>query len=81
MIGVTPRASQELKADFGALAAQAGDAGINDVVLAYLIACPPSHASLRHAGDRLAAYLADDPRAEPFRSRWPWCAAGACATT
>jgi hypothetical protein len=63
-----------LKGDFGALAAQAGDAGINDVVLAYLIAEPPRHASLRHAGDRLAGYLADDPRAAPFRRRWPWCA-------
>ncbi len=63
-----------LKGDFGALAAALGEAGIHDVVTAYLLAHPPRHASLRYAGDRLAAFLQDDPRAAPFRRRWPWCA-------
>jgi len=63
-----------LKDDFGALAAALGEAGIHDVVTGYLLAHPPRHPSLRHVGDRLAAYLEGDPRAEPFRRRWPWCA-------
>jgi hypothetical protein len=62
-----------LKDDFGALAAALGDAGTNDLALAYLIAHPPQHASLRHVGDRLADYLTSDPRADFFRQRWPWC--------
>jgi hypothetical protein len=62
-----------LEQDFGALAAALGEAGINDLALAYLIAHPPRHASLRHVGDRLADYLASDPRADFFRQRWPWC--------
>ena len=63
-----------LKQDYGALAAGLGDAGMNDLALAYLIAHPPRHASLRYVGDRLADYLADDARADFFRRRWPWCA-------
>ena len=63
-----------LKDEFGALAAALGEAGIHDVVTGYLLAHPPRHPSLRHVGDRLAAYLEADPRAEPFRRRWPWCA-------
>jgi hypothetical protein len=63
-----------LKDDFGALAAALGPEGIHDVVTAYLLAHPPRHPSLRHAGNRLSAFLADDPRAAPFRRRWPWCA-------
>jgi hypothetical protein len=60
--------------DFGALAAAVGAAGMNDVVTAYLLADPPRHFSIRHAGDRLAEFLAAHPAALPFRQRWPWCA-------
>ena len=63
-----------LKDDFGALATQLGDAGTNDLALAYLIAHPPRHASLRYVGAQLADYLARDARAEFFRRHWPWCA-------
>jgi hypothetical protein len=63
-----------LKDDFGALAAALGEAGMNDAVTAYLLACPPRHASIRHAGDRLAEFLAGHPAALPFRRRWPFCA-------
>jgi hypothetical protein len=63
-----------LKGDYGALATQLGDAGMNDLALAYLIAHPPRHASLRYAGSHLADYLERDPRAEFFRRHWPWCA-------
>lgn len=63
-----------LTQDFGALAAALGREGMNDVATAYLLAHPSRHFSIRHVGARLAAYLADDPRAAPLRVRWPWCA-------
>jgi Putative DNA-binding domain len=60
--------------DFGALAAAIGDAWMNDVVAAYLLACPPRRRSIRHAGEQLADFLASHPAALPFRRRFPWCA-------
>ncbi|HVN40631.1 MAG TPA: DNA-binding domain-containing protein [Myxococcota bacterium] len=60
--------------DFGALAAALGDEWMNDVVAAYLLACPPRRPSIRHAGERLADFLAAHPAALPFRRRFPWCA-------
>jgi hypothetical protein len=68
------RLLEVLTDDFGALAASLGAGGTNDVVTAYLLACPPRHPSIRHAGDRLADFLAEHPAALPFRRRWPWCA-------
>lgn len=68
------RLLEVLTDDFGALAASLGAGGMNDVVTAYLLACPPRHPSIRHAGDRLADFLAAHPAALPFRRRWPWCA-------
>ncbi|HEX5066802.1 MAG TPA: putative DNA-binding domain-containing protein, partial [Myxococcota bacterium] len=68
------RLLEVLTEDFGALAAGIGADGMNDVATAYLGACPPRRPSIRHAGDRLAAFLAEHPAALPFRRRWPWCA-------
>lgn len=45
----------------------------HDLVTAYLVACPPRHASLRFAGERLADFLAAAAGA-PFRRRFPWAA-------
>jgi hypothetical protein len=63
-----------LAEDFGALAAALGTEWFHDLATAYLWAKPPRHFSLREAGARLADFLARDPRAEPFRSRFPWAA-------
>ena len=67
------RLLEVLTDDFGALAAAVGADGMNDVVTAYLLACPPRQPSIRCAGDHLAAFLAEHPAALPFRRRWPWC--------
>lgn len=68
------RLLEVLTEDFGALAASIGAGGIHDVATVYLLACPPRRPSIRHAGERLAAFLAEHPAALPFRLRWPWCA-------
>ncbi len=68
------RILERLTEDFPALARTLGEAWFNDLVTAYLMACPPRHPSLRFAGDRLANFLADDPRADPFRPRFAWAA-------
>ena len=60
--------------DYGALAAAVGADWMNDVVTAYLLACPPRRPSIRHAGEHLADFLAAHPAALPFRARFPWCA-------
>jgi hypothetical protein len=61
-----------LKEDYAALHAALGDDGFHDLVTAYLMVHPSRHPSLRFAGAALAGFLAADPAAEPFRSRWPW---------
>jgi hypothetical protein len=61
-----------LAEDFGALAAVLGPEWFHDLATAYLWAHPPRHFSLREAGSALAGFLAADPRAEPFRRRFPW---------
>jgi hypothetical protein len=68
------RLYEVLEQDFGALAASLGAAGLNDVATAYLLAHPPRRPSIRHAGERLAEFLAAHPAAEAFRRRWPWAA-------
>ena len=42
-------------------AAVLGGAAFHDLVTDYLRACPPNHPSLREAGARLPAFLADAP--------------------
>ena len=68
------RILEGLREDFPTLARALGEAWFNDLVAAYLVACPPRHPSLRFAGDRLAAFLSDDSAGDPFRSRFPWAA-------
>ncbi len=63
-----------LARDFGALAAVLGADGFHDLVTAYLCVHPPARPSLRHAGERLAGFLAEAPAARPFRARWPFAA-------
>ncbi len=58
-----------LARDFSALAAVLGPNLFHDAVVLYLLAEPPRHFSLRNAGDRLACFLRDDPRAAPLRAR------------
>jgi hypothetical protein len=64
-----------LRADVPALAAALGPPAFHDLATAYLLACPPRHFSLRHAGDQLAAYLAsDEPGAAFVRARCAFAA-------
>jgi hypothetical protein len=64
-----------LRGDYPALAAALGEAAFHDLATAYLLACPPRHFSLRHAGDRVAAFLASDAGGARFlRARWPFAA-------
>jgi hypothetical protein len=63
-----------LAEDFGALRANLGDDGFHDLVTAFLCVHPPERPSLRHAGDRLAGFLAEHRAAQPFRQRWPFAA-------
>jgi hypothetical protein len=60
-----------LKQDLPALEVCLGGDGFHDLVTAYLVSHPPRHPSLRHAGDRLALFLAGGA-AEPFVRRCPW---------
>jgi hypothetical protein len=66
------RILERLTEDFPTLAQLLGEAWFHDLVTAYLLACPPRHPSLRFAGDRVSAFLGDDPRGAPFRARFPW---------
>jgi len=68
------RIAGALREDHPALAAALGAPAFHDLATAYLLACPPRHASLRHAGDRLPAFLAGAEGAAPFRARWPYAA-------
>lgn len=63
-----------LAQDYGALCAALGGEWFHDLATAYLWARPPRHPSLRYAGVRLPAWLGADPRALPFRRRFPWAA-------
>jgi hypothetical protein len=63
------RLEETLRGDFGALAAALGDDAFHDLVLTYLMACPPFRPSLREAGARLAAHLASEPFAGIFARR------------
>lgn len=63
-----------LARDFETLARTLGEEGFHDLVTAYLCVHVPSRPSLRHAGERLADFLAEHAAAEPFRRRWPWAA-------
>lgn len=53
-----------LRDDFPALRAVLGEIDFHDLITDYLLAHPPTHFSLRHAGRHLADYLSDHPFAE-----------------
>jgi len=53
------------------LAAHLGEALFHDLVTAYLLAHPPSHASIRRVGDALPGFLAHPGAGLPFRRRAP----------
>ena len=63
-----------LERDYPALRWALGEAWFRDLATAYLIAHPSRHPSLRFVGASLPHYLAEDPRAEPFRRGRPWLA-------
>jgi hypothetical protein len=63
-----------LKEDYAALAAVLGEDFFHDTVVAYLLACPPRHPSIRYVGDRMAQFLAEDERLAPVRERFPFAA-------
>jgi hypothetical protein len=63
-----------LARDFPTLAAALGADGFHDLATAYLCVHPPERPSLRHAGERLAAFLEGAAAAAPFLRRWPFAA-------
>jgi hypothetical protein len=63
-----------LRSDFGALARALGPDDFHDLVKTYLLAHPPSHPSLRYAGQDLADFLAAEPLAVIFSRRCAYCA-------
>ena len=68
------RIRDALLEDFGALHNALGKRLFHNLVTAYLIAHPPTHPSLRYAGERLPEFLATDPAAGDFRARCPFVA-------
>lgn len=60
--------------DFPALKAALGAAAFDALASDYVEACPSRHPSLRHAGDRLAAFVAGHESAAEARARWPFAA-------
>ena len=64
------RIRDALKEDFATVAAVLGDAGFHNLITDYLLAYPPSHFSLRYAGEHLPAFLATHAAA----TQWPYVA-------
>lgn len=63
-----------LEQDYAAVARHLGPDLFRDVVTSYLLAHPPSHASLRYAGIALADFLSKSEAAAGVRQRAPWVA-------
>jgi hypothetical protein len=63
-----------LREDFGATAHALGADAFHDLVKTYLLAQPPGHPSLSHAGARLAVHLATPPFAAIFARCCPYAA-------
>lgn len=64
------RIRDALKDDFSAVCAVAGEAQFHNLIADYLLAHPPTHFSLRHAGVHLPAFLASHTAS----IRWPFLA-------
>jgi hypothetical protein len=60
-----------VKEDFPAVARVVGEACFHNLITDYLLAHPPTHFSLRYAGQHLTAFAARHPLAE----RWPYLSA------
>ena len=63
-----------LEEQFRILAKALGADEFNDLVTSYLAVFPPSRPSLRHAGERLAGFVAEHEAAASFRERHPYAA-------
>jgi len=61
-----------LENDYPTLRWTLGEAWFRDLVTSYLLAHPPTHPSLRWAGQHLATFVAEDSRGEPFRRGRGW---------
>jgi hypothetical protein len=68
------RIHDALRSDFGALARALGPPAFHDLVKTYLMTHPPSHASLRYAGNDLAHFLETEPFAGIFGRRCAYAA-------
>jgi hypothetical protein len=64
------RLRDALQEDFAAVRAVVGQANFHNLITDYLIAHPPSHFSLRYAGERLPSFLSG----HALSNRWPWLA-------
>lgn len=62
------------QSDYPGLRRALGDRALHDLLTSYLLAAPPRHYSLRHAGDRLPAFVAGSPAAARVRERFPFAA-------
>jgi hypothetical protein len=63
-----------MRDDFPALLGALGRARFDPLAAAYLRAFPSRHFSLRHAGARFPAFLAEHESASEARATAPWCA-------
>jgi hypothetical protein len=52
-----------LREAYPKLTAAVGDSAFHDLITDYLLACPPAHPSVAHAGDRLPQFLSTHPLA------------------
>jgi hypothetical protein len=68
------RIHDALRSDFGALARALGPEAFHDLVKTYLMAHPPSHPSLRYAGELLPRFLETEPFAAIFARRCAYAA-------
>ena len=59
-----------LETDYPALRATFGELPFRDLATSYLAVHPPTHFSLRYAGERLAEFLGGHAAADPFRQRF-----------
>jgi hypothetical protein len=68
------RIHDALRSDFGALARSLGPEAFHDLVKTYLMVHPPSHPSLRYAGEHLGRFLETEPFAAIFARRCAYAA-------
>lgn len=64
------RIHDALKEDFPLLLVELGDEGFHNLITEYLVAHPPTHYSLRYAGEYLAGFIKDDKLSKLARFEW-----------